>query len=124
MSLGELVGEARGLGQPIARSVGESQRQRSSERNPVSRRDKDRLHLLAGAQNGAEALARPLALAGKQPRDIALRRAWLSVRAGKPRLRDPDGGRVQPEAQMASEPETARMGIAVTVAEDQVGRRR
>ena len=83
-------------------------------------RDVDRLHPLPRAQHGADARAGPRAASRPQPGEIALRGARLIVAAGEPRLRDADGGRIQPEPEMAGEPEAARMGVAVAVAEDQV----
>ena len=85
-------------------------------------RDVNRPRPLAGAEHGADALAGLGRAVRQQPRAISLRRAGLRVAAGEPRLRDADGGQVQPQAEMAGQPEAPRVGVAVAVAEDEIGR--
>ena len=108
---------ARRLGQTIAPTATQDDLDRGLQTHPVADGDVDRL----AAPTGADRPADDLVIVD----DIALGADLLAERpvpTGQERLGAADGGAVEQHPQMAGDPQPARVGQAVAVDDEQVGR--
>jgi len=114
-ALGELIGEARGLRQPVAAAEAEHPLSGLLKANAMPHRDVDRGDTVPGAHHQADKVeAAPELSAGA---GLGRRLGVLSHQAG---LGDADRGQVQEQTQVTGDAEASRMGEAMAVHEEKV----
>src|SRR5262245_11895173 len=112
---GEVMRPARRLGEAVARRAGDHPAHRALEAHAVTDRDVQRRHAGARAEHRPDRLA---AVDERHPRPLA--RGESPVLADQARLRDADRRRVERNADVACDPEAARMCDALPVVEHEV----
>lgn len=106
------------IGQAEARTAAQRHAHGVVQRDPVADRDPQRRNTVARAQEPADDLA-----AEQDARRGAASRSRLARLTAESRLADADRGKVEHDAEVARQPETAGVDRAVAVDEEQIGSR-